>query len=602
MLSVLFVNCKKAQCSIWDSGLMTFNALKLSKRYQIDYVEVDSDERTFSADYDVFVFNYHPITMRWLDTRCLRRLNGLKLTVVLEVLPNDPFPMCPRNVFDGYLVLDPTMRHEDKRVFAFPRPLEKFEPQVSYADTSIPVIGTFGFATHGKGFERVIEAVNTEFDRAVVRINIPHGTYVARSAEYAQELADACFARARKGVEVRVTHDYMTKQQLVDWCASNTLNCFLYDRNMPGLAATTDQAIVAMRPLSVSRNDTFRHITQYVRPYPEWSLRDSIAKSLPGVAQMKADWAPARFAERFEQVLSECRATESVRTGAKRFSLGKRGLDRRMADAGVDRWNKLLKGCVDFKRNTVLFMRLAKLQYERMIVRNYVSYSQAGEDLIVRSLFRSFGVEKISYLDVGANHPGYISNTFFFYKMGCTGVCIEPNLRLYKKHRQLRPSDVCLNMGVGIDGRNEAEFYQFEGHADGLSTFSKEDADHWANIGMDGIGRMRPAKVIKMPLVDVNTIIIRYGVPDFMSLDVEGHDLEILRMLDFQKFPLKCICVETLRHGKDHLASRDMELLLFMKQQGYFVYADTGINTIFVNLNWLTTGQRGFEKMDARAE
>lgn len=595
MLKVLFVNCKKAQCSIWDSGLMTFNALRLSKRYQIDYVEVDSADRTISSNYDVFVFNYHPITMNWLDTRCFRRLKGLKLTIVLEVLPNDPFPMCPRHVFDGYLVLDPTVRHVDKNVFAFPRPLEMYEPQASYVDTPVPVIGTFGFATRGKGFERVVEAVNKEFERAVVRINIPHGTHIANSEEYAEELGKACVARANRGVEVKVTHDFMTKQQLVDWCASNTLNCFLYDRNMPGLAATTDQAILSMRPLSISMNDTFRHVTQYVRPYPEWSLRDSISKSVPRVAQMKAEWAPVKFAERFEQILALYPVSEAAHAGQKRFKLVRRGKVRLIIGGLVGLGKSIIKRCVDFKSSCMRKLVLRWLHYRRIIVHNYPSYSQAGEDLIVSALFRSFGGAKFSYLDIGANHPDFISNTYLFYRQGHRGVCVEPNPVLCSMHRRKRPEDVCLNVGVSIDDRKEADFYLFDGIADGLSTFSKCDADHWMNVGMDGIGKFKLSKVVRTPLMSINEIISTSGMPDFLSVDVEGLDLSVLQTLDFEKYEIKCICVETLRYGPNKEQFRDAELMQFMKSRGYVVYADTGINTIYVNEHWFRACQRQLE-------
>lgn len=590
MVRILFINCEKAQCSIWNSGLMVYHALKLSSNCQIDYVEVDRTMRLIPADYDVFMFNYHPATMGWLDTQCIRRLKGIKLTVVLEMLPNDPFPSCPRDVFDGYVVLDPTMQCEDSRVFAFPRPLEMtYEPQKAYVDPPVPVIGTFGFATRGKGFEKVVDAVNKEFDAAIVRINIPHGTYVEKSEAYAKELAEACVARAKPGIDVRVTHDYMTKQQLVDWCSENTLNCFLYDRNMAGLAATTDQAVMSMRPLAVSQNDTFRHVTHYLRPYPDWSLRESIANSVEGVAKMKADWSPAKFAERFGQVLSTFQISETGRHEQKQFELLRRGRIRLIFNGIVGRGKSAIKRCADFKKTCLGCLVLIWLRWRRIVVRNYPSYSQAGEDLIVGALFRSFGITKFSYLDIGANHPDFISNTYLFYKQGCRGVCVEPNVQLYKKHRSLRSNDLCLNVGVGIDGQKEADFYQFEGYTDGLSTFSREEADYWANVGMEGIGKLRPAKVIKMPLVGICEIINRYGLPDFLSIDVEGLDLEILRTVNFENYPIKCVCVETVRYDQQQKTCRDTEVFHFMKQQGYVVYADTGINTIFVNLDWFST-------------
>jgi hypothetical protein len=295
---------KKAQCSIWGSGEMAFQALKLSSLYQLDYVEIDKKKSVIPADYDIFLFNYHPLTMSWLNLKSLHGLKGLKFTIVLEAAPNDPFPLCPKEFFDGYVVLDPTMQYQDKRVFAFPRPLEKIVPSVCYQKGVLPVIGSYGFATTGKGFEHVVDAVNKEFDQAIIKINIPHGTFVRQSEKLAKQLATKCKSRAKNGIEVCVTHDFMTKQELVDWCATNTLNCFLYDRQMPGLSAAIDQVILSGRPLSVSNNDTFRHILQYIKPYPEWSLREAIQNSIDGVKQMQQDWDPLQFSRRFEVMLS----------------------------------------------------------------------------------------------------------------------------------------------------------------------------------------------------------------------------------------------------------------------------------------------------------
>ena len=107
----------------------------------------------------------------------LTKLPGFKVTFVLETLPNDPFVFCPSDDFDAYCALDPTMDIADKRVYAFPRPLEIPSREIIYRETSVPVIGSFGFATPGKGFELVVDAVNREFEEAVVRINIPPGTF-----------------------------------------------------------------------------------------------------------------------------------------------------------------------------------------------------------------------------------------------------------------------------------------------------------------------------------------------------------------------------------------------------------------------------------------
>ena len=284
---------------------MVYDCLKLSDQYFLDYAEVSADQRTIISGYDFYLFNYHPSTMHWLDTARLKKLKGLVFTIILEVLPDDPFVMCPDNHFHGYCVLDPTIKSNNKKVFAFPRPLEIAEKTVPYREKEIPVIGSFGFATKGKGFQHVVEAVHKEFDQAVVKINIPYGDFVPESKAYAAFLAGICKQKAKPGIEVVVTHSYMTKEELINWCAQNTLNCFLYDRNLPGLAATTDQAIVSGRPLSVSQNDTFRHILSYIPPYPEISLKQSIESSIVKVQMMQKDWSPGLFSAKFEVMLSQ---------------------------------------------------------------------------------------------------------------------------------------------------------------------------------------------------------------------------------------------------------------------------------------------------------
>ncbi len=300
----LFINCVEAQDSIYESGRMVFQCLAGSERYSLDYAEINPEDLAVPTGYDFYFFNYHAVTMSWLDTGSIRQIvPGLKITMVLEVSPNDPFVFCPPEDFDAYCVLDPTLNINRKNVFPFPRPLEIFEKVGENAAKDVPVIGSFGFATRGKGFEHVVEAVNKEFDRAIVRINIPFSSYADVSRDYAETIAEICRKRANEGIDVIITHDFMNKRDLIKWCSENTLNCFLYDRNMPGLAATTDQAISSGRPLIFSKNDTFRHVAKFIKPYPEQTLREAIENTGAIVAEIQKEWSPQKFRERFEEVL-----------------------------------------------------------------------------------------------------------------------------------------------------------------------------------------------------------------------------------------------------------------------------------------------------------
>ncbi len=211
------------------------------------------------------------------------------------------------------------------------------------------------------------------------------------------------------------------------------------------------------------------------------------------------------------------------------------------------------------------------------------SYSQSGEDIIISDLFHRLQISNPAYLDIGANAPISLSNTYRFYTRGSRGVCVEPNPELYKKLKNKRPGDVCLNAGISFDDKREADFYLFPEKYNGLNTFSKEEADFWEHTGNDLIGKHRVERVIRMPLIDINEVIGKYFSlhPNFISIDVEGLDLEIAKTIDFDKYKPEVFCLETLGFIAGNKEIKKKEIVDFFIDKGYFIYADTYINTIF---------------------
>lgn len=209
------------------------------------------------------------------------------------------------------------------------------------------------------------------------------------------------------------------------------------------------------------------------------------------------------------------------------------------------------------------------------------SYSQAGEDAILRFLFRDLKITDIKYLDLGTNKPDNGNNTFLFYKSGCRGVCVEADGTLIDKIRELRPEDTIINAGVAVSAEKEADFYVFDLPA--INTFNKAEAQYRMSKGNYNI-----TKVIKVPLISINDLIKKHFdiYPDLLSIDIEGMDLEVLQSLDYEKYPIPVICVETCLYSENHVHPKDPAIALFMITKGYEIYADTYINTIFINCKW----------------
>lgn len=211
------------------------------------------------------------------------------------------------------------------------------------------------------------------------------------------------------------------------------------------------------------------------------------------------------------------------------------------------------------------------------------SYSQSGEDIIISDLFTRLGISNPTYLDIGANHPIALSNTYRLYTRGSKGVCIEPNPVLFSQLKQKRKKDICINAGIAFNEQREADYYMFPDKMNGLNTFSKEEAEFWEQTGKEGIGKHKVENILKMKLLDINEVMKEYFSlqPDFISIDVEGLDLEIIQCIDFNKHKPFVFCVETLAFEKGDKEYKKENIINYLQEKGYFIYADTYINTIF---------------------
>lgn len=218
---------------------------------------------------------------------------------------------------------------------------------------------------------------------------------------------------------------------------------------------------------------------------------------------------------------------------------------------------------------------------ETIYINEINSYSQAGEDAILAFLFKDKKIDKVNYLDLGTNTPDDCNNTYIFYKNGSKGVCVEADVSLIPVIKNKRPNDVVINAGVSVSELNEAPLYVF--NIKGLNTFDSQEAQNRVASGKYSI-----TEIVNVPLVKINNLIANNfnSFPDLLSIDIEGLDLLVLESLDFDNYPIPVICVETCQYSENHIRPKDISIARFLTSKGYELYADTYINSIFVNKNW----------------
>jgi len=209
-----------------------------------------------------------------------------------------------------------------------------------------------------------------------------------------------------------------------------------------------------------------------------------------------------------------------------------------------------------------------------------ISFSQSGEDMVIRYVFNILGIKNPTYLDIGANHPYKLNNTMKFYLEGAKGINVEPNIALYNELLRARPRDLNLNVGIS-DTDGVAEFFVMDDP--NLSTFSKSEAEM-----LEENNYSRIAQRISVETISIVSLLKKYAnstFPDFLNLDTEGYDEIILKSIQFDTGFPKVICVETISYSQKGTGVKRDSIFELLKDKGYFVYADTYINTIFIHQN-----------------
>ena len=203
--------------------------------------------------------------------------------------------------------------------------------------------------------------------------------------------------------------------------------------------------------------------------------------------------------------------------------------------------------------------------YTKVLLNNWTvekdSYAQHGEDKLIERLLPN-GVN--SFIDIGANDGVLFSNTYKFAKQGANGLCIEPSSKAFRKLllNHLFHSNVKCFKGA-ISNSTNILYLKEDGYEETLSTVSDK-----ASIGYKKINSYNFDYILdRFP---------KYENIDLLSVDVEGHELEVFQGLKNKSFNSKFIIIESDKLILD-------ELLNLKCLSDYEVIGSNGINTFFKN-------------------
>ncbi len=328
---ILFVTHMPKQCGVYEFGKNVFNAVSVSNKYKFIKTECESikELKSYIDNHkpDAIIYNYHPSVLPWLCTKIskgvyrnnLADIKLIQIGIIHEITQEvadtatdygNKFILGRSqkklsSLFDFYIGADPTLLLKNPLVFKTGRLIPSYKKQVKVPD--VTTIGSFGFATPNKGFEQLVKRVNEEFDKAIIRLNMPAADFGDSDGNNAKLIASNCkYLITKPGIQLEVSHTFMSDGELLDFLAGNSINVFMYqDKKGRGISSAVDNALAVKRPVAVSKCPMFRHILG-AKPsvcVEDNSLKIILANGFSPLEKLTRNWTAENLVWDYERIL-----------------------------------------------------------------------------------------------------------------------------------------------------------------------------------------------------------------------------------------------------------------------------------------------------------
>jgi FkbM family methyltransferase len=201
------------------------------------------------------------------------------------------------------------------------------------------------------------------------------------------------------------------------------------------------------------------------------------------------------------------------------------------------------------------------------------SWSFEGQDIIASSLLRN--IDSGFYFDIGCASPTEISNTWLFYQQGWRGLAVDGR-PLHNEWETSRPRDVFVQELVG-DG-SETVFVQFpDPH---MNSCDSSTISRYSERFSDGLITSRKSSTVQAG--SIWDAIFPAVVPDLVSIDVEGYELEVLRGFDLAEKRPKLFIIELKNFN--FMAPRSLPVVSYLYENRYSLVAKTPLDGFFIDV------------------
>ena len=234
----------------------------------------------------------------------------------------------------------------------------------------------------------------------------------------------------------------------------------------------------------------------------------------------------------------------------------------------------LLNSKISFLRKIYFFYNIYLRNYKYL-----KGGTQFNEDKYLKSFFKKDYQGK--FVDLGSFHPTRHNNTFHFYKKNWRGINIDLNPITIELFDFFRPKDININCAIS-DKKTYKKLY----FVDDFSPLNTLDLNHLEFLKKNFSLEKKDFKEKKIKTENVNSILEKYKFykVDFLNIDLEGLEYEVIKSINFKKFKINLICIEILNHNNFY-KKRTKKIQQILKKNNFKYLKNIGINSIYKNIS-----------------
>jgi len=403
MTKILFIIHKIHNCGVYQYGKRVHEILKKDTRIDYQCIEIDSyDEYKYyvtNNTYSAIIYNYHGAVMSWLNEHTIQR-DIKNIGIVHE--SDDTF-------FDYIINIDPN-KVETEKYFSIPRPIYEINQinQVNqinsefiykYTDTEIPIFGSFGFGFANKGFEKIVNYVNDQYDHAIIKFVIPIAHFDPNNSHTHINTLNNCMNVPRKeGIVLMITHAFFTNEELLEFLNKNTMNIFMYDYMYGrGVSSTIDYALSVKKPIGISDSYMFRNIYSDEICLYKNPIRTILNNSVKYCEKFLVEYSHENMINKFYKIIGNIPYSQCLQDNFVKYVLNNKE-NGYFLEIGSNHYSKHNN---TFKLETLLNWKGALVEYDPSFEDGYKKHRK-------NSIYRINDAQKVDYVELLKDFPTHM--------------------------------------------------------------------------------------------------------------------------------------------------------------------------------------------------